>query len=169
MRQIKEAYLALLEKPRSYTADKLKAKMQMDDRTFQANLLDTQVMLTKDHNKWNFETLQDLVEGPFHNPKRMEEAIKVSRYVKKLMSFFHPFAHRFSDLSAKTKVDCSVLVLTLRWWLLVLMRDGSIADEFALGAPRLLAPECTHGKPGWNPVPARRRVLGTACEELRPA
>ncbi len=75
----------------------------MDDKTFQAFLLDTQVMLTKDHGKWNFETLQDLVEGPLHNPKRMEEAIKVSRYIRKLMSFFHPMAHRFSALP-KTKV-----------------------------------------------------------------
>ena len=38
------------------------------------------------------------------NPKRMEEAIKVSRYPRKLMSFFHPFSHRFSDL-AKTKYN----------------------------------------------------------------
>lgn len=79
-------------------------RMQMDDKTFQAFLLDTQVMLTKDHGKWNFDTLQELVEGPLHNPKRMEEAIKVSRYIRKLMSFFHPMAHRFSGLP-KTKVD----------------------------------------------------------------
>ena len=79
-------------------------RMQMDDKTFQASLLDTQVMLTKDHTKWSFETLQELVEGPLHNPKRMEEAIKVSRYIRRLMSFFHPFAHRFSDLP-RTKVD----------------------------------------------------------------
>ncbi|KAI0755187.1 Rapamycin-insensitive companion of mTOR, N-term-domain-containing protein [Daedaleopsis nitida] len=95
--------------------EKLKQKMQMDDKAFQASLLDTQVMLTKDHTKWSFETLQDLVEGPFNNPKRMEEAIKVSRYVKKLMSFFHPFAHRFSDMPrTKTnqrwvRLGCSLL------------------------------------------------------------
>lgn len=61
------------------------------------------VMITKDQTKWNFDILQDLIEGPLLNPKRMEEAIKVSRYIRKLMSFFHPFSHRFSDL-AKTKV-----------------------------------------------------------------
>ncbi|EPQ54453.1 hypothetical protein GLOTRDRAFT_116357 [Gloeophyllum trabeum ATCC 11539] len=77
---------------------KLKMGMQMDDRTFQAALLETQVMLTKDHTKWSFETLEDLVEGPLRNPKRMEEAIKVSRFIRKLMSFFHPFSHRFSDI-----------------------------------------------------------------------
>jgi rapamycin-insensitive companion of mTOR len=56
-------------------------------------------MLTKDHNKWNFETLLDLVEGPLLNPKRMEEAIKLSsKFLRRLMNFFHPFNHRFSDL-----------------------------------------------------------------------
>ena len=81
--------------------------MQMDDKAFQTLLLDSQVMTTKDQTKWNYDVLFDLMEGPFLNPKRMEEAIKVSRYVKKLISFFHPFSHRFSDL-AKTK-------LNIRW------------------------------------------------------
>ncbi|KAL6304381.1 Rapamycin-insensitive companion of mTOR, N-term-domain-containing protein [Sparassis latifolia] len=84
---------------------KIKLAMQIDDKSFQAILLDTQVMLTKDQTKWSFETLLDLIEGPLLNPKRMEEAIKVSRYIRRLMSFFHPFAHRFSDLArVKTNI-----------------------------------------------------------------
>jgi len=100
---------------------KLKMSMQMDDRTFQSCLLETQVcscyivlfpskfnsrhqvMTTKDHSKWNFDMLQELIEGPLLNPKRMEEAIKVSRFVRRLMTFFHPFSHRFSDMK-RTRV-----------------------------------------------------------------
>jgi rapamycin-insensitive companion of mTOR len=78
----------------------------MDDKTFQSSLLETQVMLTKDYTKWNFDTLQELIEGPLLNPKRMEEAIKVSRFIRRLMSFFHPFNHRFSDM-ARVKVQYS--------------------------------------------------------------
>lgn len=77
----------------------MKTRMQMDEKTFQASMLESQVLLTKDHMKWNFELLQDLADGPLHNPKRMEEAIKVSRYMRKLMSFYHPFANRFSSIS----------------------------------------------------------------------
>ena len=95
-----------MRRQRQIEPAKLKMSMQMDDKTFQALLLDTQVMATKDHMKWNFETLQDLIEGPLHSAKRMEEAIKVSRYIRKVMSFFHPFSHRFSDL-ANTKVSSS--------------------------------------------------------------
>lgn len=78
--------------------------MQMDDRSFQTLLLDSQVLGMKDETKWNFDILQDLIEGPLLNPKRMEEAIKASKYMRKLISFFHPFAHRFSDLS-KSKAN----------------------------------------------------------------
>lgn len=94
---------------------KIKMGMQMDGEAFRAILLETQVrrlrlcpppcisrhsqvMLTKDHTKWNFDSLLDLIEGPLLNPKRMEEAIKVSRFIRRLTSFFHPFSHRFSDL-----------------------------------------------------------------------
>lgn len=116
---------------------KLKMSMQMDDKTFQSSLLETQVridcihmrhifllahctwqvMLTKDYTKWNFDTLQELIEGPLLNPKRMEEAVKVSRFIRRLMSFFHPFSsnsQKFCDLP-RTKV-CSysrLFVLTL--------------------------------------------------------
>ena len=94
---------------------KIKMGMQMDDKTFQSALLETQVMLTKDHNKWNFEVLLDLIEGPLLNPKRMEEAIKVSRFIRRLMSFFHPFSHRFSDMyndkinQRWVKLGCSLM------------------------------------------------------------
>ncbi|KZT18431.1 hypothetical protein NEOLEDRAFT_1125374 [Neolentinus lepideus HHB14362 ss-1] len=98
---------------------KIKIGMQMDDRTFQATLLETQVMLTKDHTKWNFDTLQDLIEGPLLNPKRLEEAIKGSRFIRRLMSFFHPFSHRFSDMprikanQRWVKLGCTVLTTLL--------------------------------------------------------
>ncbi|KAH9841656.1 Rapamycin-insensitive companion of mTOR, N-term-domain-containing protein [Rhodofomes roseus] len=83
---------------RQVQQDKMKQAMQMDDKAFQAILLDSQVMTAKDPSKWNFEVLQELIEGPLLNPKRMEEAIRVSRYMRKLMAFFHPFTHKFSDL-----------------------------------------------------------------------
>lgn len=66
-------------------------------------------MITKDSTKWSFEVLQELVEGPFLNPKRLEEAIKVGRFMRRLMAFFHPFSHRFSDMPKKQV--CNPLIL----------------------------------------------------------
>ncbi|KAI0036452.1 Rapamycin-insensitive companion of mTOR, N-term-domain-containing protein [Vararia minispora EC-137] len=98
---------------------KIKIGLQMEDKQFQAALLESQVTLTKDHTKWNFETLQELIEGPLLNPRRMEEAIKVSRFIRKLMSFFHPFSHRFSDIRRTkenvrwVRLGCSLLITLL--------------------------------------------------------
>ncbi|KIJ64502.1 hypothetical protein HYDPIDRAFT_175469 [Hydnomerulius pinastri MD-312] len=104
---------------RQVEQSKIKIGMQMDDRTFQSLLLETQVMLTKDNAKWNFDMLQELIDGPLLNPKRLEEAIKVSRFMRRLMSFFHPFSHRFSDLPRKqpnlrwVRLGCCLLTTLL--------------------------------------------------------
>jgi len=56
-----------------------------------------QVMQTKDFTKWNYEALQDVVDGLMYNQKRLEEVIK-ARFIRRLMTFFSPFSHRFSDI-----------------------------------------------------------------------
>ena len=61
-------------------------------------------MQTRDYTRWNYEPLLDLIEGPFLNPKRLEEVIKLSKFIKRLMSFFHPLSHRFSEVK-KTKAN----------------------------------------------------------------
>jgi rapamycin-insensitive companion of mTOR len=58
-------------------------------------------MMAKDHTKWNYDALLDVIEGPLLNPKRMEEVIKVSRFMKRVMSFFHPLNRRFAELPRK--------------------------------------------------------------------
>ena len=62
------------------------------------------MILTKDQTKWNYDAIMEMIEGPLLNPKRLEEAIKASKWGRRMMSFFHPFSHRFSDM-AKTKVS----------------------------------------------------------------
>ncbi|KLO15978.1 hypothetical protein SCHPADRAFT_823888 [Schizopora paradoxa] len=99
---------------------RVRTAMQMDDKAFQSALIDTQVMMSRDFKKWNHEILLGLVEGPLLNPKRLEEAIKVSKFVKRLMSFFHPFSqlsNRFADIERNevrstvkwVKLGCSLL------------------------------------------------------------
>ncbi|KAI6122475.1 Rapamycin-insensitive companion of mTOR, middle domain-containing protein [Pisolithus croceorrhizus] len=104
---------------RQVEQNKIKLGMQMDDKMFQACVLETQIMITKDSTKWSFDPLQELVEGPFLNPKRLEEAIKVGRFMRRLMAFFHPFSHQFSDMPRKqqnlrwVRLGCSLLTTLL--------------------------------------------------------
>lgn len=83
--------------------NRIKMGMQIDDRGFQALLLETQVLTAREHLKWNYEALTELIEGPMLNPKRLEEAIKVSKFGRRLMQFFHPQTRKgFADMK-KTK------------------------------------------------------------------
>lgn len=77
-------------------------------------------MYTKDPSKWNYEILMDIVEGPLLNPKRFEEAFMVSKFGRRLMSFFHPLSRQFSDMRATpvstsgcTPAPCFTLTLLL--------------------------------------------------------
>ncbi|GAB1520827.1 hypothetical protein RhiTH_003915 [Rhizoctonia solani] len=83
---------------RQVERSKIKRGMEIDDRGFQAMLIDTQVMLHKEAIKWNLDSLTELIEGPLLNPKRFEEAMKVSRFGRKLMSFFYPNSKAFSEM-----------------------------------------------------------------------
>ncbi|KAG8763716.1 hypothetical protein FRC11_013592 [Ceratobasidium sp. 423] len=83
---------------RQVERSKIKRGMEIDDKGFQAMLIDTQVMLHKEAIKWNLDSLTELIEGPLLNPKRFEEAMKVSRFGRKLMSFFYPNNKSFSEM-----------------------------------------------------------------------
>ena len=105
--------------------------MQMDDRQFQSALVDSQVAIvdagrrkkrpaehvstpmiivaatkvlyTKDHTKWNYDVLMEIIEGPLLNARRLEEAFRVSKFGRRLMTFFQPLYRRFSD-TKRTRV-----------------------------------------------------------------
>ncbi|KAI0252434.1 Rapamycin-insensitive companion of mTOR, N-term-domain-containing protein [Lactifluus subvellereus] len=145
---------------------RIKMGLQMDDKTFQAALLETQVTLTKDHNKWNFETLQDLIEGPLLNPKRMEEAIKLSRFLRRLMNFFHPFSHRFSDIERnKTNMRWVKLGCTLLTTLLAspdgqrfLTSEDDLLNQLTRSFAQL---DPFNGAPESDPIFSKKRVSET--------
>lgn len=86
--------------------------MQMDDKAFQAAIVDTQVMSTKDPTKWDFEALQAFIEGPLLVPKRMEEAIKASRFIRRLMTFYLPFTRQFGEMK---RVKVRDVPMNLGW------------------------------------------------------
>ena len=51
----------------------------------------------------------ELIEGPLLNPKRLDEAIKATKFVRRLFSFFHPANHQFSAIK-RTRVSCAALI-----------------------------------------------------------
>jgi rapamycin-insensitive companion of mTOR len=76
---------------------KMKLNMTIDDRHFSNLIVDTGVLNTKSYMKWNWDILIEIIQGPLLNPKRLEEAIKVTKFMKRLLSFYRPFKFRFCE------------------------------------------------------------------------
>ena len=76
---------------------KTKMSADMDEIRFRNFLLETQVLTTANHLKWRWDLINDLIEGPLTNPKRVEESIKASKFMKRLIGFYRPFKYKFSE------------------------------------------------------------------------
>jgi hypothetical protein len=79
---------------------KLKIGYAIDDTHFRQLLMDTQVLNTKDYTKWNWDNITELLQGPLLNPRRLEEAMRGKKFIKRLLAFYRPFKHQFSDKNA---------------------------------------------------------------------
>ena len=76
---------------------KSKLSVDIDELQFRSLLLETQVLTTANYLKWKWDLINDLIEGPLLNSKRLEESIKASKFMKRLVGFFRPFKWKFSD------------------------------------------------------------------------
>ena len=77
---------------------KVQAAMQMDEGQFRTLILESQVLNTTNYQKWNWNLIQTAIDGPLLNPKRLDEALKVTKFVHRLFNFYRPFKFRFADV-----------------------------------------------------------------------
>lgn len=82
---------------RPVETSKSKLGIDLDEIKFRSILLETQVLTTVNHLKWRWDLINDLIEGPLLNPKRVEESIKTSKFMKRLIGFYRPFKYKFSE------------------------------------------------------------------------
>ncbi|KAL8823092.1 MAG: hypothetical protein Q9191_006183 [Dirinaria sp. TL-2023a] len=75
-----------------------KLNVDMDDLQFRSLVLETQVLSSSNYLKWKWDLIMDIVEGPLLNPKRLDDAVKATKFLKRLTAFYRPFKHRFADV-----------------------------------------------------------------------
>lgn len=101
-------------------AAKPKLDFDMDELQFRSLLLQTQVLTTVDYLKWKWDLIHDLIEGPLLNPKRLEDAIKATKFLKRLIGFYRPFKYRFSEVrntkpnQRYVRIGCALVKTLLR-------------------------------------------------------
>lgn len=77
---------------------KAQAAMQMDEGQFRNLMLDTQVLNTVNFTKWRWDLIQHIIDGPLLNAKRLDEAMKATKFVHRMLGFYRPFKWRFSEI-----------------------------------------------------------------------
>lgn len=76
---------------------KNKLSVDMDEIQFRSLLVESLVVSSANYLKWKWDLILDIIEGPLLNGKRVEEAIKSTKFLKRLMGFYRPFKYRFSE------------------------------------------------------------------------
>jgi rapamycin-insensitive companion of mTOR len=84
--------------PAKKETTKTQLPITMDETQFRALMLDTQVLNTVNFSKWRWDLIERIVEGPLKNPKRLDEAIKATKFIHRVLGFYRPFKWRFSDV-----------------------------------------------------------------------
>ncbi|PSR79911.1 cytosolic regulator pianissimo [Coniella lustricola] len=91
------------------------AMPHVDEGAFRQLLVDSGVLSSSNYLKWNWEIVLKLIEGPLTIGKRVDDANKASKFMKRLMGFYRPFKYRFSDVKSTRntqkyiKVGCSLM------------------------------------------------------------
>ena len=78
--------------------EKSKYSPLMDGDTFRQLVLDSQVTSHVSYLKWKWDLILGLIEGPLTNTKRLDEAIRSSKFMKRIISFYRPFKLAFCNV-----------------------------------------------------------------------
>ncbi|KAH7308090.1 Rapamycin-insensitive companion of mTOR, N-term-domain-containing protein [Stachybotrys elegans] len=94
---------------------KANASVIFDDATFRQLLIESGVLNSSNYTKWNWDIVVKIIDGPLQTGKRLEEAIKASKFMKRIMSFYRPFKYKFTEAKNTrnnqkyVKVGCALM------------------------------------------------------------
>ncbi|KAI9673408.1 MAG: hypothetical protein M1817_002870 [Caeruleum heppii] len=90
--------------PRTADQTKLQISSQIEESQFRSYMVESQVLSSANYTKWRWDILQAIVEGPLLNPRRLDEAIRATKFMKRVLGFYRPFKYRFSNVK-NTKLN----------------------------------------------------------------
>ncbi|KAF2432788.1 hypothetical protein EJ08DRAFT_114027 [Tothia fuscella] len=72
--------------------------LQIDEAQFRTLMLESQVLNTVTFTKWRWDIILTIIDGPLRNPKRLDEAIRSTKFLHRLFGFYRPFKYRYADV-----------------------------------------------------------------------
>ncbi|KAF2860263.1 hypothetical protein K470DRAFT_276999 [Piedraia hortae CBS 480.64] len=82
---------------RTRAASRAQTTVMTDETSFRSKVVETGVLQTVNFTKWDWKLIQELIDGPMSNPKRLQEAMATTKLVHRLLGFLRPFKGRFSN------------------------------------------------------------------------
>lgn len=77
----------------------------VDDIRFRKMVFDSKVLQTKDFSQWNWNIIQELLEGPLMNKRQLEELARSTKFIRRLLVFYRPLRLRFSSVNKGTRLS----------------------------------------------------------------
>ena len=146
---------------------KANASVNFDDATFRQLILDSAVLSSSNFSKWNWDVIIRVLEGPLTSGKRLEEAVKVSKFVKRIMSFYRPFKYRFSEVKSTRNTQKYVRAGCALMHTLLQSAEGIryLADNKLLRQIAECLAQCdpTSGLTAQFPMFSKDRLTDTLC------
>lgn len=110
----------------------------IDDARLRQMIMETRVSTTKNFLKWDCDLLTELFKGPLLKGKRLDEINKTTKFLKRLLSFYRPFKHKFSSTKKSRqsirfiKLGCDILSCLLESSQgLALLKENKIIPQIA--------------------------------------
>ncbi|KAI0127811.1 cytosolic regulator pianissimo [Xylariales sp. AK1849] len=148
-------------------APKNNASVNTDDATFRQLLVDSGVLGSSNPLKWNWDVTLKIIEGPLMNGKRLDEAMKASKFVKRIMSFYRPFKYRFSTYKSTRNTQKYVRVGCALMHTLLQTPEGTryLADNKLLRQMAECLAQCdpTSGLTAQYPMFSKDHLTDTLC------
>ncbi|KAJ2977837.1 hypothetical protein NUW58_g7684 [Xylaria curta] len=143
------------------------SSVNTDEATFRQLLIDSNVLNSSNPAKWKWDIMLKIIEGPLTNGKRLEEAIKASKFIKSVIAFYRPFKYRFSDLNNSRNMQKHVRVGCALMHTLLQTPEGVryLTDNKLLRQIAECLAQCdpTSGLTAQYPMFSRDRLADTLC------
>lgn len=148
-------------------AQRHSASANTDDATFRQLLIDSGVLSSSNPAKWKWDIMLKVIEGPLTNSKRLEEAIKASKFIKSVIGFYRPFKYRFSEVPSTRNTQKYVRVGCALIHTLLQTAEGVryLTDNKLLRQIAECLAQCdpTSGLTAQYPMFSRDRLTDTLC------
>ena len=77
----------------------------VDDLKFRRMVYDSKVLQTKDFQYWNWNIILELLEGPLMNKTQLEELVRSTKFIRRLLVFYRPLRMRFSNVNQGSRLS----------------------------------------------------------------